>query len=114
MQAATAISASQASFAAGLLEAAIQVHADGDAVLLSAYDIAARGPLAEVAPSTQPFGIAFVLSPGAERPFACAVIDSNRAAAFLGDDGNAAVSRAACGQPDGRAGDAAAHRARPA
>lgn len=60
--AATAISAAQASFAAGLLEAAIEVHADNDAVLLSAYDIAARGPLAEVAPSTQAFAIAFVLS----------------------------------------------------
>src|SRR5690242_10487550 len=47
---ATAISASQGSFAAGLLEAAIQAHADEETVLLSAYDIAARGPLAEVAP----------------------------------------------------------------
>jgi hypothetical protein len=61
--AATAISASEGSFAAGLLEAAIEVHADNESVLLSAYDIAARGPLAEVAPSTLPFAVAFVLSP---------------------------------------------------
>ena len=60
---ATAISAAHASFAAGLLEAAIEVEADGEPVLLSAYDIAARGPLAEVAPSTLPFATAVVLSP---------------------------------------------------
>jgi len=61
--AATAISALQGSFAAALLEAAIEVHADNEAVLLSAYDIAARGPLIEVAPSALPFAVAFVLSP---------------------------------------------------
>ena len=60
---ATAISAAHGSFAAGLLEAAIEVHADGEPVLLSAYDIAAHGPLAEVAPSTASFAAAFVLSP---------------------------------------------------
>ena len=60
---ATAISAAHASFAAGLFEAAIEVEADGEPVLLSAYDIAARGPLAEVAPSTLPFATAIVLSP---------------------------------------------------
>lgn len=61
--AATAISALHGSFAAGLLEAAIEVHADDETVLLSAYDIAARGPLIEVAPSALPFAVAFVLSP---------------------------------------------------
>lgn len=60
---ATAISAEQASFAAGLLEAAVEAHDGRDAVLLVAYDIAARGPLAEVARSTSPFAVAFVLSP---------------------------------------------------
>jgi hypothetical protein len=60
--AATAISAAHGSFGAGLLEAAIEVGADNDSVLLSAYDIAARGPLAEVAPSALPFATAFVLS----------------------------------------------------
>jgi hypothetical protein len=60
---ATAISAERGSFAAGLLEAAIEVVAEGEPVLLAAYDIAARGPLAEVAPSGIPFAVAFVLSP---------------------------------------------------
>jgi len=60
---ATAISAGPASFAAGIVEAASEVAADGDAVLLAAYDIVARGPLAEVAPSGVPFAAAFVLSP---------------------------------------------------
>ena len=41
----------------------LEVAAEGDAVLLAAYDIAARGPLAEVAPSGVPFAAAFVLSP---------------------------------------------------
>jgi hypothetical protein len=61
--AATAISAADGTFAAGLLEAALQVHAEGEPVLLVAYDIAARGPLAEVARSTSPFATAFVLGP---------------------------------------------------
>ncbi len=60
---ATAISAGPASFAAGLIEAATEVAADGEAVLLVAYDITARGPLAEVAPSGVPFAAAFVLGP---------------------------------------------------
>ena len=60
---ATAISAGPSSFAAGILEAATEVAADGEAVLLAAYDIVARGPLAEVAPSGVPFAAAFVLSP---------------------------------------------------
>ena len=60
---ATAISAGPSSFAAGIVEAATEVAADGDAVLLAAYDILARGPLAEVAPSGVPFAAAFVLSP---------------------------------------------------
>ena len=60
---ATAISAGPSSFAAGIVEAATEVAADGDAVLLVAYDIVARGPLAEVAPSGVPFAAALVLSP---------------------------------------------------
>jgi len=60
--AATAISAADGTFAAGLLEAALQVHAEGAPVLLVAYDIAARGPIAEVARSTSAFAVAFVLA----------------------------------------------------
>ncbi|HSS06978.1 MAG TPA: beta-ketoacyl synthase chain length factor [Rhodanobacteraceae bacterium] len=59
---ATAISAERGSFAAGLFEAALEVAAEGESVLLGAYDIAAHGPLAEVAPSALPFATAFVLS----------------------------------------------------
>jgi hypothetical protein len=60
---ATAVSAGRGSFAAGLFEAALEVHSENQSVMLSAYDIAARGPLAEVAPSALPFATAFVLSP---------------------------------------------------
>ena len=60
---ATAISAAHGSFAAGLLEAAIEVDSEGEAIVLSAYDIAAQGPLADVAPSALSFATAFVLSP---------------------------------------------------
>jgi hypothetical protein len=59
---ATAISAEHATFAAGLFEAALEVASEREPVLLAAYDIAARGPLAEVAPSALPFAAAFVLS----------------------------------------------------
>lgn len=59
---ATAISAERATFAAGLFEAALEVASEGEPVLLAAYDIAARGPLAEMAPSALPFATAFVLS----------------------------------------------------
>jgi hypothetical protein len=59
---ATAISAERASFAAGLLEAALEVASEHESVLLAAYDIAARGPLADVAPSALPFATALVLS----------------------------------------------------
>ena len=59
---ATAISAAHGSFAAALIEAAVEVHAEGEPVLLVAYDIAARGPVAEVAPSALSFAVAFVLS----------------------------------------------------
>ena len=60
--AATAISAERATFAAGLFEAALEVASEGAPVLLVSYDIAARGPLAEVAPSALPFATAFVVS----------------------------------------------------
>ncbi|MET0231493.1 MAG: beta-ketoacyl synthase chain length factor [Rhodanobacteraceae bacterium] len=59
---ATAISAYRATFSAGLFEAAVEIAAEGEPVLLAAYDIAARGPLAEMAPSAMPFATAFVLS----------------------------------------------------
>ncbi|MEG1678935.1 MAG: beta-ketoacyl synthase chain length factor [Stenotrophomonas sp.] len=60
--AATAISAGHYSFAQGLLEAMVQLHAGEEAVLLVAYDGNASGPAAEVSPSTGLLGAAFVLS----------------------------------------------------
>lgn len=61
-QPATAISAHDASFAQGLIEALAQLHAGAPAVLLVAYDTAASGPLAQVSPSTGLLGAALVLA----------------------------------------------------
>lgn len=59
---ATALSALGASFAEGLLEALAQLADGAEAVLLAAYDGAAAGPLATIAPSTGLLGGALVLS----------------------------------------------------
>ena len=57
----TAISALEASFGQGLLEALVQLATGTDAVLLVAYDAAASGPLAQVAHSEGLLGGALVL-----------------------------------------------------
>ena len=59
---ATAISAYDASFAQGLLEALVQLAAGAQAVLLAAYDTAATGPLATMSGSTGLLGGALVLT----------------------------------------------------
>ncbi|HEX3836068.1 MAG TPA: beta-ketoacyl synthase chain length factor [Steroidobacteraceae bacterium] len=56
-----ALGAGAYTFAAGLLAAALQVCADETDVLLVAYDIEARGPLAQVAHSRGMLGVALVL-----------------------------------------------------
>lgn len=61
MAPATAISAHDASFAQGLLEAMAQLATGTDAVLLVGYDSAAVGPLAEVAHSLGLLGGALLL-----------------------------------------------------
>lgn len=61
MTAATAISAYDASFAQGLLEAFVQLATGSDAVLLVGYDGTATGPLATVSPSDGLLGGALVL-----------------------------------------------------
>jgi len=70
-QATTAISAHQASFAEGLVEALVQLAAGEEVVLLVAYDGSATGPLASISQSTGVLGGALVLSragkPGAPR-----------------------------------------------
>ncbi|MCC4619264.1 beta-ketoacyl synthase chain length factor [Xanthomonas cassavae CFBP 4642] len=57
----TAISASNASFAQGLLEALVQLTAGVDAVLLASYDARSVGPLGRVSPSQGLLGGALVL-----------------------------------------------------
>ena len=63
-RAATAISAYDASFAQGLVEALAQLAAGADAVLLAAYDGSSVGPLAAVSPSEGLLGGALVLVAG--------------------------------------------------
>jgi len=64
-EASTALSAFDASFGAGLLEAATQCHADARAVLLVGVDVEAAGALASVTASTGLLACALVLSPRA-------------------------------------------------
>jgi hypothetical protein len=60
------------SFAAGMLEAAVQVEAGRDAVGLIAYDVQYPGPLGAIRPIGAIFGVAFVLAPEpADAAFAC-------------------------------------------
>jgi hypothetical protein len=63
MQASTALTAFEHSFAAGLLEAAAQCAADGRAVLLVGYDIEACGALKSVTASRGLLATALVLAP---------------------------------------------------
>lgn len=62
----TAMCAFDASFAAGLLEAATQVHAEGKPVLLVAVDLPYPPPLAPHRPVRHGFAAALALVPGAE------------------------------------------------
>ena len=59
---ATAISAYDATFAQGLLEALAQLHAGTPAVLLVAYDTEATGPLTDISRSHGLLGAAMVLA----------------------------------------------------
>jgi hypothetical protein len=61
--ASNALSASGASFAAGLFEAAVEAHANDASTLFAAYDAGARGPLAATMRADASHGVAFVLSP---------------------------------------------------
>ncbi len=61
----TALSAHPWTFATGLLEAASQVVDTGEPVLLIAYDIASRGPLADIVDCRDPFAVALLLQPAA-------------------------------------------------
>lgn len=63
MEASSALSAFESSFAAGLLEAATQCATDGDAVLLVAFDVQAVGALSTVTKSDGLLATALVLAP---------------------------------------------------
>lgn len=63
----SAVCAGQASFGAGLLEAAIQANADERAVLLVCSDTAGTGPLGELIGCQLAFGSAWMLSPCTDR-----------------------------------------------
>ncbi|HTB67868.1 MAG TPA: beta-ketoacyl synthase chain length factor [Steroidobacteraceae bacterium] len=62
-----ALGAGEYTFAAGLFAAALQVCADDTDVLFVAYDIDARGPLAQITHSRGMLGMALVLGAGQER-----------------------------------------------
>ena len=59
----TALSAGDFSFGAGLLEACVQALTGSENILLVAYDIDARGPLAPVARSKHLLAAALIVSP---------------------------------------------------
>jgi hypothetical protein len=61
--ASTSLCAHQGSFAAGLVEAAVQARAENRPVLLIAYDLPPPPPLAAVVPCTLPCGLAMLLAP---------------------------------------------------
>ncbi|MEO7324335.1 MAG: beta-ketoacyl synthase chain length factor [Dokdonella sp.] len=60
--ASSAISAWHGSFAAGLLEAAIQSHTEQTPVLFTAYDNALHGPLVDFIPGSVSFGVALIVN----------------------------------------------------
>jgi hypothetical protein len=62
-EAVTSVSCHDASFAAGLLEAAVQVVTGGRAALLVAYDLPYPKPLSDARRIDASFGVALVLSP---------------------------------------------------
>ncbi|HEY0178036.1 MAG TPA: beta-ketoacyl synthase chain length factor [Dokdonella sp.] len=91
--ASTAISAGRGSFAAGLLEAAVETHAEARPVLLAVYDVAVRGVLADVLDGAAAFGAALVLN-GERGPHACASLRlRHEAGAAAADDALPAALR---------------------
>ncbi len=65
MQPYTALAAWADTFGEGLLEALVQADSSGRPVLLVAYDIEARGPLASMQPSRGIVGVGLVVAPSA-------------------------------------------------
>ncbi|MGH8506304.1 MAG: beta-ketoacyl synthase chain length factor [Stenotrophobium sp.] len=96
------LSAYDASFVVGLLEATTLAHGDGCKVLLAAYDICPPEPLYATRPLTQPFGVALVLTPQrSTRALACVEVAPTPAAETVMAD--AALESLRIGNPAGRA-----------
>ena len=83
MASSTALSAGAATFGAGLLEAALLAHSESCAVLLTAYDIAAVGPLADSVRCRTAFAVALVLAPPSQRAVARLLVQLEHGAAEL-------------------------------
>jgi len=88
MRPATAISALEASFAQGLIEALAQLASGDEAVLLVGYDGDASGPLQDVSPSRGLLGAALVLAR------ASSATRATRLRAWLDDAGDGAPADA--------------------
>ncbi len=91
MQAATAISAYDASFAEGLLEALMQLSAGAEAVLLVGYDTGSVGPLLSVHDASGLLGGAMLLSREGRGPRISALLadgDADAPGALAGHVGN--------------------------
>jgi hypothetical protein len=97
-QPSTSLAAFDASFSAGLLEAAVQALASGAPVLLVACDVPYPEPLHAVRPVADVFAVALVLAPAA-RPVAGAAATATSTATTPGAP---AILRLAC-QPAGQA-----------
>jgi Beta-ketoacyl synthase, N-terminal domain len=101
MASSTALSAGAATFGAGLLEAALQAQSESCAVLLTAYDTAAVGPLADIVPCQAAFAIGLVLAPPSQRAIARLLLQCEHAAAELAPEAD--VLHASCrGNPAAR------------
>lgn len=71
----TSLSAYDSSFAAGLLEAAVQVQAGRERVLLIAYDVPAPVPIWPFRPLSAPFATAMIISKPNADPAALATVE---------------------------------------
>ena len=97
----TSLSAYDASFAAGLLEAVVQLQASGQPRLLVAYDAGYPDPLREKRPVPDAFALALVLAPArTERALARIAIALGSSAAHRCDD--AALETLRQGNPAAR------------
>ena len=99
----TSLSAYDASFSAGLLEAAVQVTTEACPVTLIAYDVPYPEPLHTARPITATFGVALVLTPGSrERTIAELSISLGDTVSSDTGMGDPALERLRLGNPAAR------------